>query len=64
MDAKLQVIQRAEQARAVWLTQTREVLARGVAAAKILTEREQRNEHGDPPWPAALEDRVRLRVVS
>jgi hypothetical protein len=69
MDAKLQVIQGAEQARAVWLTQARQVLVRGLAAAKILTEREQQRDDdqrkiGGPSGPAALEARVRLGVVS
>jgi hypothetical protein len=69
MDAKLQVIQRAEQARAVWLTQAREVLVRGLVAAEILTEREQQRDDdqqkiGGPSGPAALEARVRLGVVS
>lgn len=61
LDAKLQVIQRAEQARAAWIAGAREVLARGLAAVQILTEREQRS---DSPSSTALEDRVRLRVGS
>jgi hypothetical protein len=69
MDAKLQVIQRVEQARAVWITQAREVLARGLAAAQLLAERQQQRDDDQqtidgPSWPAVLEDRVRLGVVS
>jgi hypothetical protein len=63
MDAKLQVIQRTEQARAAWITRAREVLARGLAAVQILAERHQRSERGSSLWSAALEDRVRLRAV-
>jgi hypothetical protein len=63
MDAKFQVIQRVEQARAAWITQAREVLARGLAAVQILTEREQRSECGDPPWPAKP-DQMRQGMVS
>jgi hypothetical protein len=43
LDAKLQVIDRAEHARAAWITNARGVLTLGVAAAQILTERQQRN---------------------
>jgi hypothetical protein len=39
LDAKLQVIDRTEHARASWIAQAREVLARGVAAAQVLAER-------------------------
>jgi hypothetical protein len=41
LDAKLQVIDNTEHARAAWITQAREVLVRGVAAAQVLAEREQ-----------------------
>jgi hypothetical protein len=41
LDAKLQVIDNTEHARAAWITQAREVLARGVAAAQVLAERQQ-----------------------
>jgi hypothetical protein len=39
LDAKLQVIDRAEQARAVWIADARDVLARGVAALEVLEDR-------------------------
>jgi hypothetical protein len=42
LDAQLQVIDRAEQARSAWITQARKVLARGLAAAQVLAERQQR----------------------
>jgi hypothetical protein len=65
MDAKLQVIQRAEHARAAWVAGAREVLARGLAAAQILGEREQhQGGDGQPAPPAALEGRPRLGMVS
>jgi len=73
LDAKLQVIDRTEQARAAWIAGAREVLARGVAAAEVLAERERQHReqpHEDgvrgaagPPISAAL-DRVRLRATS
>jgi hypothetical protein len=43
LDAKLQVIDNTEHARAAWVTQAREVLVRGVAAAQVLAEREQQH---------------------
>jgi hypothetical protein len=64
LDAKLQVIQRAEQARAAWITESREVLTRGLAAVQVLIEREKRQEGGGPPRPAAVDGRMPLRVVS
>jgi len=65
MDAKLQVIQRAEQARAAWIADAREVVARGLAAAQILGERERYQVgDGQPARPAALEGRPRLGMVS
>jgi hypothetical protein len=65
LDAKLQVIQRVEQARAVWITQAREVLVRGLAAAQLLGEREHHQvSDGQPARWAALEGRLRLGVVS
>jgi hypothetical protein len=47
LDAKLQVIDNTEHARAAWITHAREVLVRGVAAAQVLAEREQhhREQH-------------------
>jgi hypothetical protein len=65
MDAKLQVIQRAEQARAAWIADAREVLAHGLAAAQILDERVQHQGGDGPPSPpAALEGRPRPGMVS
>jgi hypothetical protein len=68
LDAKLQVIDNTEQARAAWIAQAREVLVRGVAAAQVLTEREQHRD-GDqvvarPTWPPAAEGGVRLGAGS
>jgi hypothetical protein len=40
LDAKLQVIDNTEHARAAWITRAREVLVRGVAAAQVLAERQ------------------------
>ncbi len=65
MDAKLQVIQRTEQARAAWIAGAREVLVRGLAAAQILNEREQHQVgDGQPAQPVTLEGRPRLGMVS
>jgi hypothetical protein len=46
LDAKLQVIDNTEHARAVWITHAREVLVRGVAAAQVLAERQQQYQDG------------------
>jgi hypothetical protein len=48
LDAKLQVIDNTEQARAAWIGQAREVLVRGVAAAQVLVEREQHHRLQQP----------------
>jgi hypothetical protein len=64
LDAKLQVIDRAEQARWAWITESREVLMRGLTAIQVLTERKQPQEGGGPPRPAAVDGRMPLRVVS
>jgi hypothetical protein len=40
LDAKLQVIDRAEHASNAWIAQAREVLTRGLAAAQVLADRE------------------------
>jgi hypothetical protein len=69
LDAKLQVIDNTEHARGAWITQAREVLVRGVAAAQVLAEREQQHRDGEqavgrPAWPAAAEGGVRLGAVS
>jgi hypothetical protein len=60
LDAKLQVIDRAEHARAAWITNAREVLTRGIAAAQILTERQQRNAVA----PAVADGSVRRKAGS
>jgi hypothetical protein len=56
LDAKLQVIDNTEHARAAWIAQTREVLVRGVAAAQVLAERQEQHRDGEqaarPAWPA------------
>jgi hypothetical protein len=44
----LQVIDNTEQARAAWISQAREVLVRGVAAAQVLAEREQHHRLQQP----------------
>jgi hypothetical protein len=44
LDAKLQVIDHTEHARATWIRQASEVLVRGVAAAQVLAERQQHQE--------------------
>jgi hypothetical protein len=69
MDAKLQVIDSTEHARGAWITHSREVLVRGVAAAQVLAEREQQHRGGEqavdrPAWPAAADDSVRLGAGS
>jgi hypothetical protein len=56
LDAKLQVIDNTEHARAAWIAQAREVLVRGVAAAQVLAERQAQHRDGEqaarPAWPA------------
>jgi hypothetical protein len=69
LDAKLQVIDNTEYARAAWIAQAREILTRGVAAAQVLAEREQQHREGEQAAdrqvrPAVLEDRVRLETGS
>ena len=65
MDAKLQVTQRAEHARAAWIAGAREVLARGLAAVQVLNERVQHQaSDGQPGRPAAVEGRPQLGIVS
>jgi len=56
LDAKVQVIDNTEHARAAWIRQAREVLIRGVAAAQVLVEREQHHhlqEPDDGHWAGA-----------
>jgi hypothetical protein len=48
LDAKLQVIDNTERARAMWIRRAREVLIRGVAAAQVLAEREQQHRLQQP----------------
>jgi hypothetical protein len=69
LDAKLQVIDNTEHARAAWIAHAREVLVRGVAAAQVLAEREQHRDGGQvvvarPAWPPAAEGGVRLGAGS
>jgi hypothetical protein len=55
LDAKLQVINHTEHARAAWIAQAREVLSRGVAAAQVLAERQQQHQDGQrtgAAWPS------------
>jgi hypothetical protein len=68
LDAKLQVIDHTEHARAAWITQAREVLTRDLAAAEILAERQQQRRDGGhvarPAGRVTVEDRVRLGAGS
>jgi hypothetical protein len=74
LDAKLQVVDRTEHARAAWITHAREVLTRGLAAAQILAEHQQQHRDGEqrrdsdqvarPAGPVTVEDRVRLGAGS
>jgi hypothetical protein len=73
LDAKLQVIDNTEHARAAWIAQAREVLVRGVAAAQVLAEREQqhREQHqggqgaaAGSPSAAVRGSRARLGAAS
>jgi hypothetical protein len=62
LDAKLQVIDNTEHARAVWIAQAREVLVRGVAAAQVLAERQQHQDGEQaarPAWSAVPDGGVR-----
>jgi hypothetical protein len=66
LDAKLQVIDRTEHARAAWITHAREVLTRGLAAAQVLAERQHQRRNSDqvarPAGRVTVEDRVRLEA--
>jgi len=61
VDAKLQVIDHTEHARAAWIAQAREILSRGVAAEQVLAERQQQHQDGQrtgaarpsPPVPSS-----------
>jgi hypothetical protein len=69
LDAKLQVIDNTEYARAAWITRAREVLVRGVAAAQVLAEREQQHRDSEelvarPAWPPPAEGGLRLGAES
>jgi len=58
LEAKLQVIEATEQARMVWIAQAREVLVRGVAAARVLADQHpQHDAVVDAPRPAAGDGR-------
>jgi hypothetical protein len=61
LDAKLQVIDNTEHARGAWIMRAREVLVRGVAAAQILAERQDRDgeQAARPAWPAVPDGGVR-----
>jgi hypothetical protein len=64
LDAKLQVIDNTEHARAAWIGRAREVLVRGVAAAQVLAEREQQHreqQHQDGQQAAAGSPSVAVR---
>jgi hypothetical protein len=65
LDAKLLVIERAEQARTAWIADARQVLTRGLAATQVLAERERRQgESGGLARSAAVEGRARPPVAS
>jgi hypothetical protein len=58
LEAKLQVIEATEQARMVWIAQAREVLVRGVAAARVLADQHpQQDAAVDAARPAAGDGR-------
>jgi hypothetical protein len=62
LDAKLQVIERTEHARAAWIAQAREVLVRGLAAAQVLTEDQPQRHHGEQVAQPARLDTVGDRI--
>ena len=69
LNAKLQVIDHTEHARATWIRQAREVLMRGVAAAQVLAERQQQHQEGqragaERPSPAMPSSRAQLGAGS
>jgi hypothetical protein len=69
LDAKLQVIDHTEHARATWIRQAREVLVRGVAAAQVLAERQQQHQDSqragaERPSPAIPSSRAQLGAGS
>jgi hypothetical protein len=58
LEAKLQVIEATEQAHTIWIAQAREVLVRGVAAARVLADQHpQHDAVVDAPRPAAGDGR-------
>jgi hypothetical protein len=61
LNAKLLVIDNTEQARAAWITQAREALVRGVAAAQVLAERQHQPDQGDGRGPS---DRAVGRIMT
>jgi hypothetical protein len=65
LEAKLRVIEATEQARMVWITQAREVLVRGVAAAQVLADHHtHRDTAVEAPRPAAGDGREWPQAVS
>ena len=60
LDAKLQMIDRTQHARAAWIAHAREILVRGVAAAQVLTERQKH----DDVAPVVADGSVRLGAGS
>jgi hypothetical protein len=65
LEAKLQVIAATEQARTIWIAQAREVLVRGVAAARVLADQyPQHDAVVDAPRPAAGDGRAWPQAAS
>jgi hypothetical protein len=68
LKAKLEVIDRAERARAAWMADVHEVLARGLAATRVLTQRTEQAITAEfeqvPARPAASNGPLGPRVAS
>jgi hypothetical protein len=65
LEAKLAVIEATEQARTAWIAEAREVLVRGVAAARVLADHHpHQNPTVEALWPAAGDGRGRPKAVS
>jgi hypothetical protein len=62
LDAKLQVVDRTEHARAAWIAHARAVLVRGMVAIQLLAERDNQDHASEqvarPAGPVTVEDRV------
>jgi hypothetical protein len=59
------VIEATEQARTTWIAEAREVLVRGVAAARVLADHHpHQNPTVEALWPAAGDGRGRPKAVS